>query len=296
MKVLLVGAAGQLGQDLHRTLGAVGEVVPATRDGRAAGNGVALDLLDTAAIEAAIARVAPDVVVNAAAYTAVDRAESEPALAHAVNAAAPGAMAQACRRAGIRLVHYSTDYVFAGGARSPYGEDDAVDPQGAYGASKAAGEAAVLDSGADVLVLRTAWVYALHGQNFLRTMLRLGQERDTVRVVDDQVGCPTPAWFIAEATRELLAQPTRHPVVHVTTAGSTSWAGFASAIFREAGARGLLTRIPAVEPITTAEYPTPARRPAYSVLDTSRLRSMLATDVPAWDAALARTFERDARA
>ncbi|MFN7136750.1 MAG: dTDP-4-dehydrorhamnose reductase [Thermomonas sp.] len=281
MRVLLLGGNGQVGRALRRTLPALGEVLVATRDG--AGGELAADFDAPQALPGLVARIAPDVVVNAAAHTAVDRAEAEPEAAFRANAEAPAALARVCAATGALLVHYSTDYVFDGGSARPYREDDATAPLGVYGASKLAGEEAIRASGARHAILRTAWVYAAHGRNFLRTMLQLAAEREELRVVADQVGAPTPAAWIAEATGQLL----RHGVPasgtwHLAAAGETSWHGFAQAIMDEALAAGLLARRPRVLPIATVEYPTPARRPAYSVLDTARLRAEFGIVLPAW--------------
>jgi dTDP-4-dehydrorhamnose reductase len=285
MRLLLLGGNGQVGRELRRSLPALGEVVAATRDG--AGADVVADFDRPESLSALVVRMAPDVVVNAAAYTAVDKAETDVATAFRVNAEAPATIAQACRSTGALLVHYSTDYVFDGQAARPYREDDATAPLGAYGASKPAGEQAIGDSGARHAILRTAWVYAAHGRNFMLTMLRLAAERDELRVVADQFGAPTPAAWIADVTADLL----RHGIAgsgtwHLTTQGKTSWCGFASAIMDEAHALGLLQRKPRVLPITTAEYPTPARRPACSVLDTARLQRDFAIVPPDWRAGL----------
>ncbi len=295
MRLLLLGANGQLGRELRRSLGAMGEVVAATRDGRLevdamdpapTGEVVAADLSDPGALEALVGTIAPDAVLNAAAYTAVDQAEQDPQAAFAINAHGPAALARACAAAAIPLVHYSTDYVFDGGSRRPYREDDATAPLGVYGASKLAGEQAVRAAGGRHLVLRTAWVYAAHGRNFLRTMLRLGAERDELAVVADQVGTPTPAALVADASARMLARALGDPSLrgtwHVVAAGQTSWHGFAEAIFAEAVAAGLLPRAPRVRPITSADYPTPARRPAYSRLDTGRLQADFGITPPDW--------------
>lgn len=297
MRFLLLGANGQVGHELRRALAPLGEVVAATRSGALADGAPceAVDLADAGAVADLVERAAPDVVVNAAAHTAVDRAEDEATLAFAINADAPAALARACARRGARLVHYSTDYVFDGGGQRPYREDDPIAPLGVYGQSKAAGEAAVRASGAGHLILRTAWVYGLHGHNFLRTMLRVGSERPHLRVVADQVGCPTPAWLIADMTARLLARDDRDShTLNVVTDGQVSWHGFAEAIFAEAVSRGLLGAAPQVDPITTAEYPTRARRPAYSVLDTARLQALVGPVVPSWRTALARTCDNRA--
>jgi dTDP-4-dehydrorhamnose reductase len=290
-RVLLTGAAGQLGFELQRALAPLGELCVCTRDGRLPGGAVceALDLAEPASILAQLDRLQPSVIVNPAAYTAVDRAESEPELAQRVNAEAVAEMARWCRLNQALLVHYSTDYVFDGRATVPWMEDAATAPLGTYGRSKRDGEVALRESGARHLLLRTAWVYAARGSNFLRTMLRLAGERDELRVVSDQLGSPTPARWIAAATAALLARlaaapqlADSHGTFHLTAAGETSWHGFASAIMQSAAAAGLLSRLPLVVPISSAEFPTPAQRPAYSVLDGSRLRAMHGLALPDW--------------
>jgi dTDP-4-dehydrorhamnose reductase len=300
MRILLLGGTGQVGHALRHRLAPLGELVVTTRDGRLADGSdcEALDLGEPERIAPLVGRIGPDVVVNATAYTAVDRAESERGLAMRINAEAPGQLARACARLGATLVHYSTDYVFDGTATEPYREDHPTAPLGAYGESKLAGEQAIGTSGARYLILRTAWVYGLHGHNFLRTMLRVGAERDELRVVADQVGSPTPAWLIADVTRRLLAQGTGMPegVRHLVADGATSWHGFAEAIFEDASARGWLPRPPRVMPISTTDYPTPARRPAYSVLDTALLRADLGTPLPHWRQALSLTLAEAAPA
>lgn len=292
-KILLLGASGQVGRELLRSLAPLGEVVATTRSGRLFDEQPCqvLDVTDLEALDALVRRVTPDVVVNAAAYTAVDRAEDETELAFLANALAPARLAQICADRGATLVHYSTDYVFDGAGQRSYREDDATAPLGVYGASKLAGEDAIRDSGARYLILRTAWVYALHGQNFLRTMLRLGAERDELRVVADQIGSPTPAWLIADVTaRAIEADAIDRHTWHLVTAGEVSWHGFADAIMQAAVEVGRLSRAPTVTPITTAEFPTRARRPAYSVLDTSRLQDALGLALPDWQSALRQTL------
>lgn len=287
-RLLVVGANGQVGHELRRSLAPLGEVVAATRDGALDDGGQcrAVDLSDPHALAALVDDSAPSVVVNAAAYTAVDKAEGERAAAFAVNAEAPGVLASACARAGIPFVHYSTDYVFDGQGQRPYREDDPTAPLGVYGESKLAGEDAVRASGARHLIFRTAWVYGVHGHNFLRTMLRLGAHRDELRVVDDQVGSPTPASLIADATAigvaQALAGRAGSGTWHLVAAGETSWHGFAEAIFAEAVAAGLLPRAPKVVPISTLDYPTPARRPRYSRLDASRFERDFGMDLAGW--------------
>lgn len=294
MKLLLFGGNGQIGSELRRSLGPLGEVVATTRRGTLE-DGTACEQADfdaPASLPGLIERIAPDVVVNAAAHTAVDRAESEPDAVFRANAQAPKAIAEACARHGIRLVHYSTDYVFDGRGTRPYREDDPTAPASVYGASKLAGEDAIRASGAAHLILRTAWVYAAHGRNFLRTMLRLAGERDELRVVADQLGTPTPAALIADVTARVLAQPATHSGTwHLTATGATSWHGFAKAIMQGAHARGLIARIPRALPITTDDYPTPAARPAYSVLDCSALQRDFGIALPDWQDGLSRTLD-----
>ena len=293
MKILLLGGRGQLGTELRRSLAPLGEVVVTTRDGALpdAAPAIALDLSDLDSIASVVSSLRPDVVVNATAYTAVDRAEDESELAYRVNAEAPKHLAAACVAHDAALVHYSTDYVFDGTATRPYREDDPTSPLGVYGTSKLAGEAAIGDSGARHLILRTAWVYATHSQNFLRTMLRVGAGRDELRVVADQVGSPTPAWLIADVTAAILAKGIgQSRVRHLVAGGQTTWCGFAEAIFEQAVLAGLIDRAPRVLPITTAEYPTPARRPAYSVLDSTALQVEYDLVIPGWRQALQATL------
>ena len=270
MKILLTGRNGQVGWELERALAAAGEVIALDR--------AQLDLSDEAAIRRATRAGAPQVIVNAAAYTAVDRAESEPAVAHAVNGIAPGILAEEARRAGALLVHYSTDYVFDGEKGTPYREDDATNPTSAYGRSKLQGEEAIRASGCRHVILRTSWVYAARGNNFLRTMLRLARERRELRVVGDQSGSPTAAHEIAAATTTLVRQGApADGIYHLTAAGETSWYEFARAILSLTG-HGEIT----VQRITTAEYPTPARRPRYSVLSSQKIRAAAGIALPDW--------------
>lgn len=294
MKLLLLGGDGQLGTRLRQSLAPLGEVIATTRGGKLA-DGTAcerLDLTDLDAIAPLIERIAPDVVVNATAHTAVDKAESEPELAHTVNALAPERIARACAERDAALVHYSTDYVFDGRAAQPYREDHPTAPLGVYGRSKRAGEEAILGSGARHAIFRTAWVYDVHGHNFLRTMLRVGAEREELRVVDDQIGTPTPAWLLADVTAQALRAPWRSGLWHLATTGRTSWHGFATAIFDGAVARGLLPKAPRVVPIPSSDYPTPAARPAHSVLDTSKVQRDFGVALPTWHEALDATLDR----
>lgn len=277
-RILIVGAEGQVGRELM-----------ALRHGRElVGLGRAgLDIVDPAAARQVVADFRPSLVINAAAYTAVDRAESEPATAFAVNADGPANLAEACARADVPLFHISTDYVFDGTKAEPYREDDPVAPLGAYGESKWQGECAVRDRLDRHLILRVAWVFGAQGGNFVKTMLRLGAERPQLRVVADQHGGPTPAAAIAAtlldlADRTLAGEPAPWGTYHYCGAPATSWHGFAEAIFARAQAMGMLATVPMVEPIATAEYPTPARRPANSVLDCRRLAQVAGIFQPDW--------------
>lgn len=272
MRLLLLGANGQVGHELREALAPLAEVIAATRSGQLPDGSAAetADLSVPDSLPGLVERVAPDLVVNAAAYTAVDRAESERELAFRVNVEAPGALARACTRAGIGLVHFSTDYVFDGSQSRPWREDDPTGPLGVYGESKLAGERAIRDSGVAHKIFRLCWVYGPRGGNFLRTMLRLGAEREHLRVVDDQRGTPTSARRIAAGVAGALqAMPAASGTWHLAADGECSWYEFAGEIFRQAVARGLLDRAPGLDAIPSAQYPTPARRPAYSRLDTA---------------------------
>ncbi|MBK1649564.1 dTDP-4-dehydrorhamnose reductase [Rhabdochromatium marinum] len=284
-RLLLLGSDGQVGWELCRTLAPVGQVIAASLEGR---HGPAVDLADAASVRRLFAETGPDAVINAAAYTAVDRAENEPELAMAINGDALGLIGHLAAEAGIPVVHYSTDFVFSGETDRPYREDDPAEPRSVYGQSKREGEKALLDSGATALVLRTAWVYGVRGSNFLLTMLRLFRERSELRVVDDQIGTPTWSRMLAEVTAQILYRAFRgdlslrdhHGLYHVTSGGATSWFGFAEAI-REASCLQCK-----VLPIPTSEYPAPAPRPAYSVLDTHKFHTTFGLALPDWRQAL----------
>ncbi|MGH8060872.1 MAG: dTDP-4-dehydrorhamnose reductase, partial [Pseudoxanthomonas sp.] len=283
-----------VGHELRRSLSGVGTVIAATRTGVLENDMAceAADLDNPDSVLPLFDRIAPDIVVNAAAYTAVDRAEDEPTIAFRVNAEAPGRLAEACAASGATLVHYSTDYVFNGRATRPYLEVDATDPLGVYGASKLAGEEAIRGSGCRHMIFRTAWVYGNHGNNFMRTMLRLAAEREQLRVVADQVGTPTTACLIADVTTKALQSGIdRSGLWHLTATGETNWCAFANEILLQALDRGLLARMPEVVPITTAEYPTRARRPGYSCLDTSRLQVDFGMELPDWRQALVEVLD-----
>jgi len=294
MKLLVFGANGQVGQALLRALAPLGSVVSVTRSGRLP-DGSACEMADfdqPQSLTALLDALRPAVVINAAAYTAVDRAEQDRDAAFRANAEAPGVIARWCAEADVPMVHYSTDYVFDGQGVQPYAVDAPTAPLGVYGESKLAGEQAVREAGARHLIFRTAWVYAAHGHNFLRTMLRVGGEREEVRVVADQIGTPTPAALIADITAEALRQDDgrRSGTWHVTAAGQTSWHGFAAEIFQQALAAGLIDKAPRVTAITTADYPTPARRPAYSCLSTDTLVQDFGVALPSWQEGVARVI------
>lgn len=299
MNILLLGANGQLGRAFLR--GAVlsnrGTVTAATRDGTLVDGGTAelVDLTEPDALSTLLDRLAPNVIVNAAAYTAVDRAEQEEDLATRVNGIAPGVLGTWAARHGALVMHYSTDYVFDGKGTTPYRIDARTSPLGAYGRSKLAGEAALQQSGGQHLIFRTAWVYGAHGHNFLKTMLRLASERDELRVVADQTGTPTSTGLIVQASLAALdtwlaATPEKRARLnglhHLTATGSTTWHGFASAILDSAHARGVIARRPRVLPISTEQYPTPAVRPRYSVLDTHEFEETFGHPLPPWQQCL----------
>jgi dTDP-4-dehydrorhamnose reductase len=270
--ILLTGASGQLGVELARSLSEHGNVIAADRQ--------MLDVADADALVSTLRRLRPQLIVNAAAYTAVDRAESEPALAHAVNAIAPGIMAEEAKLSGGMLIHYSTDYVFAGRSTTPYVESAPVAPLNVYGQSKLAGEQAVLSHGGAAIVLRTSWVYGLRGSNFLLTMRKLAATRDEIRVVADQTGVPNWTRTIAEATTAIIRGglpylASRAGLYHLSCGGRATWFDFAQAIF------GAVER-PRLVPIATTEYPTPAQRPAYGVLDASKFQRTFGMTLPSW--------------
>jgi dTDP-4-dehydrorhamnose reductase len=280
MRILLTGVQGQVGYELQRLLAVHGEVLATDR--------TQLDMADADALVASVRAHAPALIVNAAAYTAVDKAETEPELAHAINARAPGILAEEARRCGALLVHYSTDYVFDGTSTTPYTEDAPTQPLGVYGASKLAGERAIAASGADALVFRTSWVYGLRGRNFLLTMQKLAAERDELRVVADQHGTPNWSRTLARTTATLVARGLpwlreRAGLYHLSSTGATTWFAFARAIVD-----GSLdeARRPRMVPIATADYPTRARRPSSSVLSTARFERTFGFALPPWQAAL----------
>lgn len=280
MKILLTGCHGQVGHALIQHLQGLGEIHAFGRE--------QLDLSRSESIRSVMQSLQPAIVINAAAYTAVDQAESEEALALRINAEAPGILAEEAKKIGAYLIHYSTDYVFDGSKQGAWTEDDPVSPLSAYGRSKLAGEQAIVATGVPHLVLRTSWVYGLHGKNFLLTMLRLAQSHDSLSIVDDQIGAPTWSHTIAEATANIVRHfpGTEHieklsGIYHLCATGHTSWHGFAQAIFSHPA----VYPRPALQAITTAQYPTPARRPANSVMNTEKFRRCFG-ELPSWQEAL----------
>ena len=298
MKILLLGKNGQVGWELQRALVPLGEVVALDVDSQ----DLCGDLGDAAGLQQTVERVRPQVIVNAGAHTAVDKAESEPELAHRINAEGPGALARAAAAHGALLVHYSTDYVYDGGGTRPWREDDATGPLSVYGRSKLAGDQAILASGCRHLIFRTSWVYGARGGNFAKTMLRLAAERAQLQVIEDQVGAPTGADLLADVTAHAirhLLPPMRHNdltpsgIYHLAAAGETSWYGYARFVLARAQAAGVALQAgpEQVHPIPTSVYPTPARRPHNSRLDTTRLRSAFGLALPHWQTGVQRLLD-----
>lgn len=281
MRILLTGKNGQVGHELQHLLPSLGTVIAFGRE--------ELDLTSADAIRKTMRDVRPDIVVNAAAYTAVDRAEQEPDKAFAINATAPGIIAEEALRTDAFVVHYSTDYVFDGTKKTPYLENDSPNPLSAYGHSKIAGENAIRASDAAHFIFRTSWVYAAHGRNFVQTILGLARERNELKIVDDQIGAPTWARTIAETTLAALKGQYRDHggLYHLTATGAVTWFGFAKAILAEAKSLGPDLRVPEIIPITTSEYPLPAPRPANSRLDNTKLHTALGLSTPDWTVSLA---------
>src|SRR5690554_2747685 len=289
MRILLFGKNGQLGWELQRSLAPLGEVIALGRNDQPCA-----DFTRPSDVAATVRVLAPDVIVNAAAYTAVDKAESEPQAASVVNAVTPGVLAEAA--AGLRawLVHYSTDYVFDGTGSTPWREDDPVAPLNEYGRSKLAGEENIRASGCRHLIFRTSWVYAVRGGNFARTMLKLAQERDTLNVIDDQYGAPTGADLLADITahalRSALARPELAGTYHVAPAGETTWHGYACHVIERARAMGVPVKVAAdaIQAVPTSAFPTAAQRPANSRLNTRKLRTAFGLHLPEWQAGVNR--------
>ena len=292
MKILLFGKGGQVGWELQRSLAPLGELVALDHDSRElCGN-----FADLAGIAATVRAVSPDVIVNAAAHTVVDKAEAEPQLARTLNALAPGVLADEAQKIGAWLVHYSTDYVFDGSGDTSWRESDATGPLSVYGQTKREGELAVARC-AHHLIFRTSWVFAARGANFAKTMLRLASERETLNVIADQIGAPTGAELLADVTAHALRMVQDSPQLagtyHLVAGGETSWHGFACHVLEYARARGREFKVApgAVKAITTAEYPTPARRPLNSRLDTRRLRETFGLHLPDWKIAVDRMLD-----
>jgi len=291
IRVLLIGINGQVSWELQRTLNAVGEVIAV---GREASSHMRIDLSQPDTIRDVIREVKPNLIVNGAAYTAVDQAETEPELAMAVNGTAPGVIAEEALRLGAGVIHYSTDYVFSGTQPIPYTEQDVPDPQNTYGKTKLAGEQAIQAVGVPHLILRTSWVYGNRGKNFLLTMLKLARSREELRVVDDQVGAPTWSRTIAESTSYILSQGTQNMidflshnggVYHLTATGQTSWYGFAKAIFAH-DPNASEQKLKNLIAISSDQYPTPAKRPAYSSLCTQKIETAFKLVLPYWEKSL----------
>lgn len=294
MRILVCGAGGQVGHELVDRAGTYGlEALGMTRE--------RLDVTDADQVSGVVHELDPGMIINAAAYTHVDNAETHSERAYAVNRDGAAALAQAARQASIPLLHISTDYVFSGEARTAYREEDEIAPTGVYGASKAAGEAAVQAALDEHLILRTSWVYGEHGHNFVKTMLRLGRQRDSLSVVADQSGCPTQAGSIADVLLQLAQRYAREGTLawglyHYSGRSPCTWFDFAVEIFRQAEAKGMLAKQPQVSSITTAQYPTPARRPAWSVLDCSKFEATFGIDTRDWHDDLSVVLDALARA
>ncbi|MCQ4321359.1 dTDP-4-dehydrorhamnose reductase [Stutzerimonas stutzeri] len=280
MRILVCGAGGQVGHELVNRASRYGlEALGMTRDN--------LDITDAGRVADQVSRLKPGLIINAAAYTHVDNAETHSERAYSVNRDGAERLAHAARQASIPLLHISTDYVFSGNARTPYSEEDEVAPTGVYGASKLAGEAAIQAVLDEHLILRTSWVYGAHGANFVKTMLRLGCQRDALSVVADQYGCPTQAGSIADALLEMAQRYAQSGILawglyHYSGRSPCSWFDFAVEVFRQAEAKGMLAARPKVSPISTAQYPTPARRPAWSVLDCSKFETTFGIETHDW--------------
>lgn len=286
MKILVTGSNGQVGSALQEALVGLGEIIAVDR--------TQLDLSSLDTIRDVVRSIRPSIIVNAAAYTAVDQAESDEATAYRINADAPGVLAEEAKHLGAALIHYSTDYVYDGSKSGAWMETDATDPLSVYGRSKLAGEEAIMSTGVPHLILRTSWVYGLHGKNFLLTMLRLAQSRTELSIVNDQIGAPTWSRTIAQATAsiikkfpDLAAANHLSGIYHLCSSGQTSWYGFAEKIF----AHPLIQQKPQLHPITTADYPTPAVRPKNSVLNTDKFETVF-TQLPSWEEALTECLQQ----
>ena len=285
MKILLTGKTGQIGEELNNIVGDLGNLITVDKE--------QLDLSKPNSIEPVILDIKPDIIINPAAYTAVDKAEEEPDLAMTVNALAPGLLAKAARKVGAGLIHYSTDYVFDGCSEIPYKEEDPPNPLNVYGKTKLAGEKAIAEVGVPFLIIRTSWVYSLHGKNFLRTIKKLAEEKDIIQVVDDQIGAPTWARSVALKTHQILKQclnkkwletkdPSLSGIFHLTCQGKTSWHGFARKVLNISNTSQNIKLIA----IPTSDYPTPAVRPPNSLLNNEKIQKVFGIDMPHWEDAL----------
>lgn len=292
MKILLLGKNGQVGWELQRSLAPLGKLVALDREGE---NGLCGDLTDLNGLRLTIDSVRPDVIVNAAAYTAVDKAESEAAKALQINHKAPQFLAEEMQRLNGWLVHYSTDYVFDGSGDKPWRENDLTAPLSVYGKSKLLGEQAIQASGCKHLIFRTSWVYGAHGNNFAKTMLRLAGERDHLKVIDDQIGAPTGADLLADITAHALHRAVTLPdlagLYHLTSAGETSWYDYARFIVSSALNHGIKLKVQDISPISTSEYQTSAQRPRNSRLDTEKLASNFGLHLPTWQEGITRLLK-----
>ncbi|MEI4520646.1 dTDP-4-dehydrorhamnose reductase [Pseudomonas sp. CCNWLW23] len=289
MKILLLGKNGQVGWELQRSLAPLGELVALDRQ---LADGLCGDLSNIDGLRATLRAIRPDVVVNAAAYTAVDKAEAETELADLVNACAVGVLAQEVKALGGWLVHYSTDYVFDGHGSAPWRESAAVSPVNHYGASKLAGERLIIESGCKHLIFRTSWVYGARGNNFAKTMLRLAKERESLSIIADQIGAPTGADLIADVSaltlQQALLRPQLSGLYHLAAAGEVSWHGYATLVIDFAKAQGEELRVKDINAIETSAYPTPARRPLNSRLNTGKLRDSFSLHLPDWRSGVTR--------
>lgn len=292
MKLLLLGKTGQVGWELQRGLAPLGELIALDRHGD---RGLCGDLADLQGLRNTVRQLQPDVIVNAAAYTAVDKAESEREQAQRINAQAPQLLAEEMHRLGGWLLHYSTDYVFDGSGSAPWQEADTVAPLNHYGQSKLQGEQAIQASGCRHLIFRTSWVYGAHGGNFAKTMLRLARERKQLRVIDDQIGAPTGAELLADvsahALRSAIGNPALAGVYHLAASGEASWYDYARFVIEQARASGETLAVHSIEAIPTSAYPTPARRPHNSRLDTRKLRERFALHLPHWQDGVSRMLK-----
>ena len=291
MKILLLGKNGQVGWELQRALAPLGDVIALDFDSPGP---LTADFSKPETLAATVRAVAPHIIVNAAAHTAVDKAESEPGFAHALNAAAPAVLAREAQACGAWLVHYSTDYVFDGSGSTPWAEDSPTGPLSVYGRTKLEGEQAIRTSGCEHVILRTSWVYAARGGNFAKTMLKLARERDRLTVIDDQIGSPTGADLLADITAHVLRTALQRPEVagtyHAVAQGETSWHGYASHVIEFARALGQPIKVApgAIEPVPTSAFPTPAKRPNNSRMDTRKLRATFGLALPHWQAGVER--------